>query len=251
MISVIIVDDEVSCSETLSALLKEHCHEVEVVSVCNSAPDALQAVKTYEPQLLFLDVELPDMNAFQLLDKIKLFSFQLILMSYRDENAINAIHYGAVDFLLKPVNIQHLKEAVEKAGQRLESNFQISHVAEVLEKMHEKMMSIEKIALPTIEGLQMVALKAIIYCSSNSNYTNFILKNNQKLHVCRTLKEIESILNGYSFLRVHHSYLVNLNEVKKYIKGEGGALIMTDNTNINVSRSYKETLMRKLQGSKH
>ncbi|MGI8634083.1 MAG: LytR/AlgR family response regulator transcription factor [Segetibacter sp.] len=104
--------------------------------------------------------------------------------------------------------------------------------------------------MPTIEGLQMVAINSIIYCSSNSNYTNFTLKDGSRLHICRTLKQVEILLAAYAFIRVHHSHIVNLNEVKKYIKGEGGTVVMSDNSNINVSRSYKELLLKKFQNSK-
>ena len=250
MIKAIIIDDEIHC-EILTTLLKEHCPEVLILSVCNCASDALQAIKVYEPQLVFLDIEMAEINAFQLLDKIIHFRFELILTSYRDENAVDAIHYGAADYLLKPISVINLRKAVKKTVERLEVAMQQHQLSEVLQKVQEKLNLIEKVALPTIEGLQMVAVKAIIYCMSNSNYTNFTLKDRQKLHVCRTLKEVESMLEGYPFIRVHHSYLVNLNEVKKYIKGEGGSLVMSDNTNISVSRSHKEQLLKKLNREKY
>jgi two-component system LytT family response regulator len=227
-------------------MLKEHCPDVQVMSVYYSAADALSQIQSHEPELLFLDIEMPEMNAFQLLDKLRPFRFELILMSELPHNAINAIHYNALDYLLKPVGITDLKKAVERSRQLLASKSSNDKLETMLNKMHDKLNSIEKVALPTLEGLHMVSITSIVYAMSNSNYTNFILKENQKLHVCRTLKEVENMLAPHPFIRVHHSYIVNLNEVKKYIKGEGGTLIMSDNTNINVSRSHKEILLKKL-----
>ncbi len=189
------------------------------------------------------------MKGFQLLDKIRPMNFELILLSDRDQNAINAIHYGAIDYLLKPVNLSDLKKAVEKTMKQLEIKFR-NPTRDMLQKIYGT-AAIKKVALPTIEGLQMIAMASIIYCTSNSNYTNFILKQNQKLNICRTLKEVESILEGDPFIRVHHSCIVNLNEVKTYVKGEGGTLIMSNGTTINVSRSRKEVLLKKLQPGKY
>ncbi|WP_026260265.1 LytR/AlgR family response regulator transcription factor [Segetibacter koreensis] len=251
MIKAVIVDDEEHWCEMLTALIKEHWSDIQIASVTHSATEALQAIEVYEPQLLFLDIEMPDMNGFQLLDKVKPLCFELILMAYDDHNAVNTINSGAIAYLLKPFGPIEVKKAVEKARQQIETKFSREQLDSILQKVHQKLHAIEKVALPTIEGLQMVAVSSIIYCTSNSNYTNFVLKDHQKLQVCRTLKEAENILEGHPFIRVHHSYIVNLNEVKKYIKGEGGILIMSDNTNINVSRSYKEMLLKKLQPGKH
>lgn len=251
MISTVVVDDEVNLCEMLTTLLKNHCPDVEVVCVCTSAVKALKAIRKYHPQLVFLDVEMPEMTAFQLLDKIKPIGFKLILVCEHDKNTIDAIRYDALDYLLKPVIAADLIKAVEKVSHQLQITSCIPQLEAFLLKVEGRLNLIEKVALPTKEGLQMVAFSSIIYCMSNSNYTNFILKDHQKLNVCRTLKEVESILAGNPFVRVHHSYIVNLNEVKKYIKGEGGSIVMNDSTNINVSRSYKEQFLKKLQPGLH
>lgn len=250
MVKAIIVDDEAHCGEALKLLLKNHCAGIEVMAVCNTSYEALGAIQEYLPQLLFLDIEMPEMSGFQLLDKLRPINFELILVSEHDQNAINAIHYGALDYLLKPVNPADLQKAVEKTMQQLETKL-AGPANGMLPGMNNNIKTIKKVALPTVDGLQMVPLASIIYCTSASNYTNFILKQNHKLNICRTLKEVESILDGDPFIRVHNTCIVNLNEVKKYIKGEGGILVMSDNTNINVSRSRKEMLLKKLQPGKY
>ncbi|HLG38912.1 MAG TPA: response regulator transcription factor, partial [Chitinophagaceae bacterium] len=163
---------------------------------------------------------------------------------------IKAIRFSALDYLLKPIDREELQRAVQKVTQRL--HYPLPQQMEILlQKLHQPASSIQKIALPTMEGLQMIAVDSIISCSSDSNYTVFLLKNKQKIIASRTLKEIEEMLEEYSFLRVHHSYMVNLNEVDKYIKGEGGYLVMSDESSVDVSRSRKEMLLKKLQPGKY
>jgi two-component system LytT family response regulator len=245
MTKAVIVDDDVHWSTVLVTLIRNNCPQIEVSAICNSATDALEAIQVHQPELLFLDMELSEINPFKLLDKVSKYDFELILMSDQNKDAISAIHYNAVDYLLKPFDIDDLKKAVDKVMRKIE--IKLSRKLEtVLEQIHHNSL-VHNIALPTLEGLQMVAINSIIYCTSNSNYTNFILKDGLKLNICRTLKEVERLLDGNAFIRVHNSYIVNLNEVKKYIKGEGGILVMSDSSSINVSRSYKEQLLKKFQ----
>ena len=249
MISAIIVDSEIDHSALLLSLLKTHCKNINVLSISNSSAEALRSITEHKPKLVFLHIEMPEINGFQLLKEIRTIDFEIILMSEHDKHAKEAMHCGAIDFLSKPVNLSDLKAAVKKARQQLETKSR-HKFAPLIQTLHEHLNLNQNIALPTLEGLQMIAVRSIIYCSSQGNYTNFILKDKQKLHVCRTLKQIENLLQGYHFMRVHHSFIVNLNEVKKYIKGEGGAVIMSDETNINVSRSHKEMLLISLQNGR-
>lgn len=249
MISAIIIDSEIDHSALLSSLLKDHCKNLDILSISNSSVEALRAIHEHKPKLIFLHIEMPEMDGFQLLKQIRAIDFEIILMSEHDKHAKEAMHCGAIDFLLKPVNLSDLKIAVEKSLQQLERKFERKLVP-LIQTLHEHLNLNQNIALPTLEGLQMVAIRSIIYCSSQGNYTNFILKDKQKLHVCRTLKQVENLLQRYHFIRVHHSFIVNVNEVKKYIKGEGGSVIMSDDTNINVSRSHKEMLLITLQNGR-
>ena len=245
-IKAVIVDDEYYCCQSLGTLLERYCPEVDVVAVCKSGMEALKEIPTKNPQLVFLDIEMPHMNGFELLEKLSKIDFELIFTTSYDQYAIKAIRFSALDYLLKPVDRQDLVKAVQKVIQRQQPPLP-QQLEILLQKLHHPILNIQKIALPTMEGLQMIPVDSIISCSSDSNYTNLFLKNKQKITASRTLKEIEDLLESYNFIRVHHSFLVNCNEINKYIKGEGGYLVMSDGASIDVSRSRKEMLLKKLQ----
>ena len=246
MLKAVIVDDEPFCCTSLVMLLERYCPEVKVADICHSGEDGLIAIRENNPQIVFLDIEMPGMNGFEMLEKLSIINFEIIFTTSYDQYAIKAIHLSALDYLLKPIDREELQKAVQKVTQR--SHHQIPQQLEILlQKLHQPISSTQKIALPSMEGLQMIDVNSIISCASDSNYTIFLLKNKQKIIVSHTLKETEEMLEEYSFLRVHHSHLVNLNEVSKYIKGEGGYLIMSDGSIVDVSRSRKEALLKKLQ----
>ena len=240
----IIIDDEPYCCEALATLLEE-IPEVEIISVCHNAEDALAAIKKHTPDLIFLDVEMPRMNGFEMLEQLSSVDFQIIFTTSYDQYALKAIRFSAIDYLLKPIDEEELLAAVKKVLQR--SQKPMAQQLEILmHKLHQPSTPISRIAMPTMEGLQMIAVDSIISCESDSNYTILHLKNNKKLIVSRTLKEIDELLEDHSFVRVHRCYIANLNEVEKYVKGEGGYLVMSDGSHIDVSRSKKEFLMKKL-----
>jgi two-component system LytT family response regulator len=246
MIKAIIIDDEPYCCETLSILLERYCPQVEVAATYHSGQDALVGIKSIRPQLLFLDIEMPRMNGFELLEKIKEISFELIFTTSYDQYAIKAIRFSALDYLLKPIDREELLRSVKKVENRV--HYPSAQQIDILfQKLQNSSHLLNKIAIPTMEGLQMVTVDHIIHCASDSNYTILTLRSQEKIIASRTLKEIEELLEEYPFLRVHHSNLVNLNEIQKYVKGEGGYLIMSDGSAINVSRSRKESLLKKLQ----
>ena len=244
MIKAVIVDDEPYCCEALATLL-EDITEIEMISVCHNAADALTAIKKYSPDLVFLDVEMPKMNGFEMLEQLPSVNFEIIFTTSYDQYALKAIRFSAIDYLLKPVDSEELQKAVQKVIQR--SQKPIAQQLEILmQRIHQPSTPINKIAMPTMEGLQMIPVDSIISCESDSNYTLLLLKNNKKIVVSRTLKEIEELLEEHSFIRVHRCYLANLNEVEKYVKGDGGYLVMSDATTINVARNKKEVLLKKL-----
>jgi two-component system LytT family response regulator len=249
MIKAIIVDDEPDCCETIVSLLEDYCQSVEVKGVYNNAADALASILKQSPDLVFLDVEMPRMNGFEMLEQLPQINFDIIFTTGYDQYALKAIRFSAIDYLLKPVDREELQRAVQKAMHR--SQRTIAQQVEILmQKIHQPSKPISKIALPTMEGLQMVPVDSVISCESDSNYTVLLLKNKKKLIVSTTLKEMEEMLEEHSFARVHRSYLINLNEVEKYVKGEGGYLIMSDGSTIDVSRNRKEQLMKQLLPNK-
>ena len=249
MITAIIIDDEPYSCESLVSLLERYCPEVKILDICYSGADALKAIEEQTPTLIFLDIEMPHMNGFEMLQKLSSIKFSIIFTTSYDQYAIKAIRFSALDYLLKPVDSDELQAAVEKVIHK-SSETVPEKIELLLRKLTHPTIAVNKIAIPTIEGLQMLFVENIISCSSDSNYTVFYLKNKQKITASRTLKEIEEMLDDYSFLRVHHSYLVNLNEIEKYIKGDGGYLIMSDGSNVDVSRSRKELLIKKLAPKK-
>ena len=244
MLRAIIVDDEPYCCEALATLL-EDSPDIEVISVCHSAAEAFAAIKNYSPDLVFLDVEMPKMNGFEMLEQLPAVNFEIIFTTSYDQYALKAIRFSAIDYLLKPVDSEELQKAIQKVSQR--SQKPIAQQLEILmQKFHQPSTPINKIAMPTMEGLQMIPVNSIMSCESDSNYTILKLKDNKKIIVSRTLKEIEELLEEHSFARVHRCYLANLNEVEKYVKGEGGYLVMSDSTTIDVARNKKEVLLKKL-----
>ena len=249
MITATIVDDEPYSCEALVTLLDRYCPDVKVLDICYSAASALMSIKEQNPQILFLDIEMPHMNGFELLEKLPEINFELIFTTSYDQYAIKAIRFSALDYLLKPIDSGELQKAVQKAISSMDRPLP-QQIELLLQKLNNPKVPVSKIAIPTMEGLHMILMESIISCASDRNYSILFLKNKQKIIASRTLKEIEEMLEDYSFTRVHHSYLVNLNEVEKYMKGEGGYLLMSDGTTIDVSRSRKEILLKKLQPNK-
>jgi two-component system, LytTR family, response regulator len=250
MIKAIIIDDEMHCRKTLSILLKEYCPDVQVIEQCDNGETGVEAIKKGKPDLVFLDIEMPRMNGFEMLEQFSEISFAVIFTTGYDQYAIKAFRFSALDYLLKPIDHEELRKAVLKVSQQV--LYPLPQQLEILlQKLHHQPSAINKIALPTMEGLQMIPVDSIISCASDRNYTVLMLKGKQKIIVSRILKDIEEMLEEYSFLRIHHSYIVNLNEISKYIKGEGGYLVMSDGSSVDVSRSRKEILLQKLQRGKY
>jgi two-component system LytT family response regulator len=250
MINAMVIDDEHYASQALVTLLKKHCPDVTVIAVSNNAKEAVKLIRELQPQLVFLDIEMPYLNGFELLEMLGNVSFDCIFTTSYDQYAIKAIRFSALDYLLKPVDPEELKAAVGRVTGKRSVSLQQQQMELLLSRFQQPQPMVNRIALPTLEGLQIIPVDSILYCTSSSNYTIFNLTENQKLIISRTLKEIEEMLEDHQFLRVHHSYLVNLHEVRKYNRGEGGSLLMSDGTTIDVSRSRKEMLLKKLQPGK-
>lgn len=244
MIKAIIIDDEVHCLETLSLLLQEFCPDVHLLEQCRSAKKGLEAIEKFKPNLVFLDIEMPVMNGFEMLEQFTAIQFAIIFTTSYDQYAIKAIRFSALDYLLKPINSTELINAVQKVQEQrhlpMAEQFQM-----LLKKVQHKGSQFNKIAIPTAEGFELVTADHIIYLEANDNYTHIFLKGKLKIIACRTLKEMEEQLDDFPFfIRVHHSYMINLNEVSKYIRGEGGYLIMSDSSTVSVSRSRKDSLLK-------
>jgi two-component system LytT family response regulator len=244
MIKAIIVDDEPNCCKTLSLLLDRYCPDVQLTGVFNNGSEGLQAINSLSPDLVFLDVQMPKMNGFEMLQKLPSVNFHLIFTTSFDQYALKAFRFSAIDYLLKPVDREELQKAVQKVLQR--SEIPVTEQLQVLLQKISHPASVYKIALPTMEGLQMIPVQSIISCEADDNYTILVLKDNKKLVVSCTLKVIEEMLEVHSFIRVHRSFLVNLDEVEKYVRAGGGYVVMSDGKHIYISKNKKEELMKKL-----
>ena len=244
MINAIIVDDEIHCLETLSILLDEYCPDVKVLERCSSAKKAIEAIDRTSPDLVFLDIEMPVMNGFELLEHYKEIPFAVIFTTSYDQYAIKAIKFCALDYLLKPVDPKELIAAVHKVEEKKHTPSS-DQFKMLMEQLQQKETGFTKIAVPTTEGYELIQADQVVRCEADDNYTHLILKNKTRIIASRTLKEVEEQLQDFpAFVRVHHSYIVNLNEVVKYVRGEGGYLVMTDSSTVNVSRSRKEQLLK-------
>lgn len=244
MIKAILVDDEKHGLETLAILLGDYCPEVKVMDKCTSAKKALEAIENIQPDLVFLDIEMPVMNGFELLEQFDEIPFTVIFTTSYDQYAIKAIRFSALDYLLKPVDPKELVAAVHKVSRKKHAptNEQLQLL---MDQLQHKEKRLTKIAVPTLEGFELIPADEVIHCEADDNYAHLFLKNKTKVTASRSLKDIEEQLKEFpNFVRVHHSYIVNLNEVVKYVRGEGGYLIMTDGSTINVSRSRKNTLLK-------
>jgi two-component system, LytTR family, response regulator len=244
MIKAILIDDEMHCLETLSLLLKEYCPQVQLQEQCRSAKKGLEAIEKLKPDLVFLDIEMPAMNGFEMLEQFTEVPFAIIFTTSYDQYAIKAIRFSALDYLLKPIDPNELIRAVKKVQEQrhlpMAEQFQM-----LLKQVQGKEHHFNKIAVPTFEGFELIPADQVLYCEANDNYTHLFLKNKTKIIACRTLKEMEEQLQDFPFfVRVHHSYMVNLNEVTKYVRGEGGYLVMSDGSTVNVSRSRKDSLLK-------
>ena len=244
MIKSVIIDDEIHCQETLSLLLKEYCPQVQVLGQYRSAKQGLEAIDKLKPEMVFLDIEMPVMNGFEMLEQFTQISFAIIFTTSYDQYALKAIRFSALDYLLKPIEPHELIRAVT----RVQENRHLPDAEQfqmLLKQIHGNTTGFNKVAVPTAEGFELISSDQVLYCEANDNYTYFYLKNKTKIIACRTLKEIEEQLQDFNFfVRVHNSFMVNLNEVAKYVRGEGGYLVMSNSSTISVSKSRKDSLLK-------
>ncbi|MEP7111411.1 MAG: LytTR family DNA-binding domain-containing protein [Ferruginibacter sp.] len=251
MIKAIIIDDEMHCRKTLDILLKEYCPDVQVMDQCPDAQTGLDAIKKFKPDLVFLDIEMPHMNGFEMLEQFSEIPFAVVFTTGYDQYAIKAFRFSALDYLLKPVEPKELLAAVHK----VQTNKKLPETEQfkmLLKHVRGQEHHFNKLAVPTSEGFELIPADQLMRCEADDNYTHLYFKNKNKITACRTLKEIEEQLEDFNFfIRIHHSHIVNINEVIKYVRGEGGYVILSDGTSVNVSKSRKEILLRTLQPDKH
>lgn len=242
MLKAIIIDDEPDCVQLIALQLKTHCPQIQVQGLFTSPEEGLEAIRKMEPDLLFLDVEMPRMNGFQLLEQLEDISFSLIFVTAYNEFALKAFRFSALDYLLKPLNIIQLVEAVRKAEKRQRID---QRQLDLLRYQLKEGQYPSKIAVPFHSGVVFVELKELVYCEADSNYTKLFLNNGKSYLLSKTLREVQEVLEERNFLRVHRQYLINLDHIKMYHKGDGSYLVMTGDITISVAKNQKERLVQK------
>jgi two-component system, LytTR family, response regulator len=246
MISAIIVDDEQKGRESLKMLINEYSPQVEILALCSNVADAYTNIVKLNPDLVFLDIQMKEETGFDLLKKFDKVNFEVIITTAHSNYAITAIKYSAIDYLLKPIDIAELKESVNRVVEKKSAPDLLQRLGNLIENVKVSSVEDYKLAIPSSDGLMFIKATEIIYCEAEGNYTNFFLRNGKKNIVSKTLKEYENILNNHQFFRVHHSYLVNLKEIVKYTRGDGGFVTMSNGVNLDVSKRKKESFLERI-----
>ena len=242
MLKAVLIDDDVSNLSAMSEKLNKHCPQVDIIATCENAREGINVIDSLHPDLVFLDIEMPVMNGFVMLQKLNYKDFELIFVTAYDHYAIKAIRFSALDYLVKPVDIDDLKLAVAKAEENKNKHtpgLQLEHLLECLQKKTPR-----RIPIPTSEGLQFINLEDIVYLEASNNYTYIFLSPIQKYLVSRTLKEFEELLPAENFVRIHHSHIINKFYIEKYIRGEGGQVVMRNGTVLDVSKRKKTDFLQ-------
>lgn len=245
MIKAVIIDDEKHAVATLKWKLERFCPEVEVVATFTDSEQGLSFLKEEKFHLLFLDIEMPRLNGFEILEELeKPLPFDVIFTTAYDEFGIRAIKQSALDYLLKPIQNKELKLAIQKFIKKQQPNISSEQLDVLFTNVPSEKNKSGKIGLATKQSIEFVFPDEIIACSSDSNYTQVFLTDGRKRLISKTLKDVEESLTGHSFFRTHHSHLVNLKHVQEYKRTDGGYLVMSNNMNIPVSRSKKDELLK-------
>jgi two-component system LytT family response regulator len=245
MIKALIVDDEKQNADSLKMDIQTNCPFVQVVAICYSAKEGIMAIKREKPDLVFLDIEMPWMNGFEMLEVLGEINFHIIFTTAHDQFAAKAFRLSAVDYLLKPIAAIDLRDAVKKVEQRMQQETGQANIENLLENIKQPAAR-QKIALPYKDGYEFVEVTNIIYCQAEGAYTKVFLENKKYILVSKTLGDIEELLPHDIFQRIHHSTVINLNYVTHFVKADGGYNKMRTGEDLVVSKSRKEAVMEKL-----
>lgn len=235
----VVVDDENKGRSALKSLLQLIDENVEIIGEAGSVAEGVSTIEQRQPDLVFLDIQMGDGTGFDLLEKLRFKEFQLIFTTAHDEFALKAFRYSAIDYLTKPIDPDLLAEALIKVRE----NYKKYDLNLKLEALVQNRNRIQRLALPSLKGIELVRKDEVVRCESANNYTVFHLTNQREIVVTKTLKEFEDMLTGEGFLRVHQSHLINLNEVVQYLKEDGGYALMSDGSKVEVSRRKKEAFL--------
>jgi two-component system LytT family response regulator len=244
-LTAILVDDEKASRETLANYLGRYCPDVELLAQTQSVREGIAAIEKYHPDIVFLDVEMPYANGFDLLDEVKEIDFATVFVTAFSNYAIKALNMSASYYILKPVDIDELIKAVDKIREEKKTNDHTFFSKVLAENLNTADRLEHKIVLPQLNGFEVIRVKDVIRIQANDNFSDFHLVDGSKKVICRTLKHYEELLADFNFLRVHKSHVVNLHYVSRYVKGKGGQLVMSNGSEVEVSQSKKKELLGK------
>ena len=247
MIRAIVIEDEEASRKILTGMLDDHFKNIKVMAVCTNNADAKSAIEDFKPDLVISDIELGKETVFTMLRQLNEIDFEILFTTGYDKYAIQAIKFAALDYLVKPFTEEDLSIAIAHYEQRHERKQNAQQFETLFHNLKLYKNDLKKIALPSFSGLTVFAVKDIIHCQAEGNYTNFFFSSGKKVLVSKTLREYEDLLNECDFVRVHKTHLINLHHVKNYVRGEGGAVTMSDGTIIDVSRRKKEDFLQRLE----
>lgn len=246
MINAIIIDDEAKARESLKKTIIAYCPEINILAMGNNVDEAVKLINQLSPDLVFLDIEMPNGNGFTLFDKIKNPTFSTVFTTAYEEYAIKAFRIAALDYLTKPIDFRQLQEAVIRYKNKQKIELKEQRLELLIENITNRPSEFNKIALPDNEGYTMIKISDIIYCQADSSYTIVHLLNGKKIITSKLLKLIEELLPAQTFYRIHKSYIVNLNLIKQYIKIDGNQVVLENDIRLDVSERNKKDFLDKL-----
>lgn len=244
----IIIDDEKNQRNVIRQIIEKYCPDISIVGEAGDIKHAFSLIKTQEPDLIFLDVEMPHGSGFDLLTQFDEIPFEVIFVTGYGHYAVKAFEFNALHFIQKPIDDMVIIQAVAKARARMQEKTRASYYNVVLENLKNPMNLDNQIAVPLVEGFEFVKVKDIVRCKSDAGSTFIYLSNNKRIFSSKNLKEYQNLLTDYNFCRVHNSHLISIGHIKKYLKPDGGTIVMSDNTEIPVSRRRKDDFLELLDG---
>ena len=248
-INAVLIDDEKNNLDNLQELLSTYCPRISIAGTALNAEDGKTIILQHQPEIVFLDIQMPDKNGFGLLTELNNYDFEVIFVTAHDQYAIQALRFAAVDYLLKPININELQSAVDRAIKKCKlkvQNRQLENLIHLLTTQQNK--EEQRIALTTLKETRFIKTSEIVRCESSNNYSTFFLQEGESLLVCKPIYEYEEILKDYGFIRCHQSHLVNKRFIKSWKKEYGDFLLLSNGNEIPVSRNKKESVKKALEG---
>lgn len=247
MIKAVLIDDEKNALEMLEWQLHTYCKEVIITAICDNVDEGIEAIEKHNPELIFLDIEMPKKNGFELLQAFPNPDFDVIFTTAYNQFALKAFRFAALDYLLKPIDADDLVAAVKRYEKKMmQQHFRMQ--LDILMKQYAQPSALpEKISFATQQAVHFIEPRKIIYCESDSNYTCLFFADKTKMVITKTLKEVEDVLRHYDFFRIHHSFIINLKQVNRYVKADGGLIEMAGGAQLPISRQRKDELMQVLK----